>query len=75
MDPAPAWREVYSDSPTALKKLEYCAAVMIGLPDRDLDVTNAEFDRDTSEIRQTVQEYYEQVDIEAHQARPCKNPL
>jgi len=65
MDPDSAWREVYSDSPTALKKLEYCDAVMIGLRDRDPDVTNAELDLDTSEIRATVQEYYEQVDIDS----------
>jgi hypothetical protein len=65
MDPASAWREVYSDSPTALKKLEYCDAVMVGLRGRDPEVTNAELDLDTSEIRQTVQEYYEQVEIDS----------
>ena len=63
MDPASGWREVYSDSPAALKKLEYCEDLMLALRNRDPDVTNAELDLDTSEIRKTVQEYYEEVDI------------
>jgi hypothetical protein len=63
MDPGIDWREVYGDSPGALKKLEYCAETMAGIKDRDPDVTNADLDYDTSAIRQTVQEYYDEVDL------------
>ncbi len=63
LDPASSWREVYSDSPAALQKLQYCEDLMSALRNHDPDVTNAELDLDTSRIRKTVQEYYEQVDI------------
>jgi hypothetical protein len=65
MDAASSWREVYSDSPGAMKKLEYCDATMEALRTREPAVTNAELDLDTSEIQQTVQEYYEEVDLGA----------
>jgi hypothetical protein len=57
------WRELYSDSAGALRKLEYCDRMMNEIKDRDPDVTNAQIDYDTREMQTTVQEYYEKIEI------------
>ena len=63
MTPGSQWRELYVDSPGALRKLEYCDRMMAEVNARDPDVTTAEIDYDAKEIRTTVQEYYEQIRI------------
>jgi hypothetical protein len=63
MTPGSQWRELYVDSPGALRKLEYCERTMAEVNARDPDVTTAEIDYDAKEIRTTVQEYYEQIRI------------
>jgi glutaredoxin len=63
MDPSSGWGELYSDSPGALRKLEYCEETLRALRERDPDVTRVELDLQSSEIQETVQEYYEQVDL------------
>jgi hypothetical protein len=63
MTPGSDWRELYGDSAGAQKKLEYCQRTMEEIKDRDPDVTNAQIDYDTREMRTTVQEYYEKIEI------------
>jgi Putative zinc-binding metallo-peptidase len=63
MTPGSDWRELYGDSAGALKKLEYCQRMMAEIKDREPDVTNAQIDYDTREMRTTVQEYYEKFEI------------
>lgn len=63
MTPDLDWRERYSDSPGALQKLEYCARTMEALRDVTPEVTDTAIDYDTREIKATVQEFYETIDL------------
>lgn len=63
MTPSLDWRERYADSPGALAKLEYCARAMEMVRDTEPEVTSAEIDYDTREIKTTVQEFYESIDL------------
>jgi hypothetical protein len=63
MTPDLDFRERYADSPGALAKLEYCAATLASLREVAPEVTSTEIDYDTREIRATVQELYEEIDL------------
>jgi hypothetical protein len=63
MTPNLDWKERYADSPGALAKLEYCARTMAAIRDVEPEVTSAEIDYDTREIKTTVQEFYESIDL------------
>lgn len=63
MTPKLDWRELYQDSPGALQKLEYCARTMDALQGVAPEVTSTAVDYDTREIKATVQEFYEAIDL------------
>jgi hypothetical protein len=63
MTPRFDWRELYADSPGALAKLEFASRAMALLNERVPEVTSTEIDYDTREIKATVQEFYEGVDL------------
>jgi hypothetical protein len=63
LTPGLEWRERFADSPGALAKLEYCARTMEALRDVTPEVTSAQIDYDTREIKATVQEFYESIDL------------
>ncbi|MBI4863470.1 MAG: hypothetical protein HY815_24875 [Candidatus Riflebacteria bacterium] len=63
MTPGLDWRALYADAPIARAKLEYCAAVMEEVRDREPDVVSTELDEDASQIRKTVQEFYDDVEL------------
>jgi hypothetical protein len=65
MTPGLDWRALYADSPGALAKLEHCETVVQELRDRDPEVVNTQIDYDTKEIRLTLQEFFEVVDLGA----------
>ena len=63
MSPKLDWRELYQDSPGALQKLEFCSRTMDSLRDVVPEVTSTAVDYDTREIKATVQEFYEAIDL------------
>jgi hypothetical protein len=63
MTPDLDWRERYADSPGALEKLDFTARTMERLRNVAPEVTNTEIDYDTREMRATVQEFYEEIDL------------
>ena len=63
MTPGSSWRELYVDSPGALRKLEYCDRTIAAIRDKDPDVTSAQLDYEAREIETTVQEYYEEIEL------------
>jgi hypothetical protein len=63
MTPGLDWRALYADSPGALAKLEHCETLCQGLRDRDPEVVDTQIDYDTKEIRLTLQEFFEVVDL------------
>lgn len=65
MTPGLDWRSLYADSPGALAKLEHCEAICNGLRERDPEVVDTQIDYDTKEIRLTLQEFFEAVDLGA----------
>ncbi|HZL97008.1 MAG TPA: hypothetical protein VFB99_25345, partial [Vicinamibacterales bacterium] len=58
MTPGLDWRSEYAELPTALAKLEFCAATMTELGGRDPLVTAAELDEDVSGIDYSLEQYY-----------------
>lgn len=58
LTPGQDWRELYSDSPGALKKLEFVEATMAGLANQDPQTTAADLDLDASQMIITVQDFY-----------------
>lgn len=64
MTPGMDWRQLYEDAPKALQKLEFCAATMQELCDRDPEVTLVELDGPVDELSLTVQDFYDAVDLE-----------
>lgn len=65
MTPGSDWRALYGDAPGALAKLEYCARTVADVCARDPDVTSTELDNEVSELRLTVQEFYEEIQVGA----------
>jgi hypothetical protein len=63
MTPGLDWRTLYADSPGALAKLEYCEGTIHSLRDTDPQVVDTQIDYDTKEIRVTLQEFFEVVDL------------
>lgn len=63
MTPGLDWRERFADSLGALEKLEFCARTMQALADVTPEVTSTAIDYDTREIKATVQEFYESIDL------------
>jgi len=57
------WRELYQDSPGALLKLEYCSRTLESLREVTPEITSTEIDYDAREIKATVQEFYEAIDL------------
>jgi hypothetical protein len=56
--PGLPWRELYADSPGALRKIEYCDRTMRSLRDQPPLVTSTELDYDVQRITTTLQDYY-----------------
>jgi hypothetical protein len=65
MTPDRDWRADYAQLPTALSKLEFCAATMAELGARDPVVTAAELDEDVSGIYYSLEDYYNNVPRES----------
>jgi hypothetical protein len=65
MTPGQSWREMYGDTAGALRKLEYCERMILSVRDRAPDVLVKEIDYDTKQIRSTLQEYYEKIELSA----------
>jgi len=65
MTPGLDWRALYADSPGALAKLESCNEMCVTLRDLDPEVVDTQIDYDTKEIRLTLQEFFESVDLGA----------
>jgi hypothetical protein len=65
MTPGSNWREMYADSPGAMKKLEYCERTIAAIRDKDPDVNHVELDLEAKEIRATVAEFYERIELSA----------
>ncbi|MBI3270929.1 MAG: putative zinc-binding metallopeptidase [Planctomycetes bacterium] len=63
LTPGSNWRELHVDAPGALAKLEYCERTMASVRERDPDVTSTDLDVDAREIRRTLQEYYDDVQV------------
>ncbi len=63
MTPDLDWRGRYHDAPGALLKLEYCARTLAALREVEPEVTSTQIDYDTRELKATVQEYYESIDL------------
>jgi hypothetical protein len=66
MTPGVDWRELYSDSPGALKKLEYCSEIVKQIGERDPSTTAAELDLEASQMVITLQDFYRE---------PAETPL
>jgi len=58
MTPGHDWRLQYADWPEALAKLEYCAAKMQALRDRDPPVTDTNVDDHVKDVPYSLDEYY-----------------
>jgi hypothetical protein len=58
MAPMSPWHEMYTDSPGALRKLEYCERVMKELELRPPEVVDTQIDYETKDIHTTIQEFY-----------------
>jgi hypothetical protein len=64
MTPGLPWRELYADSPGALRKLEYCDRTMRLLRDQPPLVTSVELDDDVQRLTTTLHDYY--ADSDSH---------
>ena len=64
MSPGTDWRALYGDSSGALAKLEYCDRTIAALREREPDVVDTQLDYEASDIRTTLQEYYEEIELE-----------
>jgi len=64
MTPGSDWRTRYQDAPVALAKLSYCERVMAEIKDREPSVTAADIDEDVRQIHKTVQEFYDEEEIQ-----------
>jgi len=64
MTPGLDWRGEYAELPTALAKLEFCAATMTELGSRDPLVIAAELDEDISGIYYSLEQYYKDYPAE-----------
>lgn len=58
MTPGQDWRELYSDSPGALRKLEFVEATVAQVRDTEPKITAAELDLEASQMVITVQDFY-----------------
>jgi hypothetical protein len=63
MTPGLDWRALYADSAGALAKLEYCERTLHALRARDPEVVDTQIDYEAKDIRLTLQEFYEVVDL------------
>lgn len=63
MTPKCDWPTLYQESPGALAKLEYCERTMTALRDRDPEVVDAQIHYQAKDLRMTVQEFYESIDL------------
>ncbi len=64
LTPGLDWRSRYSDAAVALAKLEYCDRVMAEIRDREPSVTLSVIDLEACNIHKTVQEFYDEAQIE-----------
>ena len=64
MTPGHDWRSQYAAWPEALAKLEFCAATMAELRDREPLVTQSDLDEHVRDLTYTVDEYYGQSPAE-----------
>ncbi len=69
LTPGLDWRAEYADWPEARDKLEFCAALMHSLVDREPLVTSDELDEDVGELAYSLDHYYARPD-EQPQALP-----
>jgi hypothetical protein len=65
MTPGRDWRVDYAQLPTALAKLEYCAATMHEIESSEPLVTAAEVDEDVGELAISLRDYYRNMPAES----------